>query len=119
MDEPTCRLVLPIPPSTNNLFRGGPRGGRYKTDAYKSWLDAAGWEIKLQRPPALHPPLRTCLRVLIEAPLGPNRDIDNALKPVLDVLVKMGVIVDDKLVDHLEIIRRGEAGKCAVSLWPM
>ena len=119
MDDPVCRLVLPIPPSTNNLFRSGSRGGRYKTEAYKAWLDAAGWEIKLQRPPALHPPLRTCLKVLVEAPVGQNRDIDNLLKPVLDVLVKMGVIADDSLVDHLEIIRRGEAGKATVSLWMM
>jgi Holliday junction resolvase RusA-like endonuclease len=117
--EPVCRLLLPVPPSTNNLFRNGSHGGRYKTKAYKAWLTEACWEIKLQRPPTLHPPLRTCLRVLIEAPLGPNRDIDNGLKAVLDVLTTMGVYADDKLIDALEIVRCNNCDKCIVSLWPM
>jgi crossover junction endodeoxyribonuclease RusA len=117
-DEPACRLLLPIPPSTNHLFVNKAGGGRAKAAAYKSWLTAAGWEIKLQRPPALHPPLRTCLRVLIEAPLGQNRDIDNACKPILDVLQKMGVIADDSLVDDLRIVRtNGGGSSCMVSLW--
>ncbi len=119
MPEPVCRLVLPIPPSTNNLFRGGARGGRYKTQAYKAWLTAAGWEVKLQRPPTLHPPLRTCLRVLVEAPFGPNRDLDNGLKAILDLLTTMGVYVDDKLIDDLRIVRCGNCDKCTVSIWPM
>ena len=119
MAEPVCRLLLPIPPSTNKLFVNKRTGGRAKAAAYKAWLAEAGWEIKLQRPPALHPPLVTCLRVLIEAPLGQNRDLDNAIKPILDALVKMGVIVDDSLVDDLQIIRRGDSGKAMVSLWPM
>jgi crossover junction endodeoxyribonuclease RusA len=120
-DEPVCRLLLPIPPSTNNLFRNLPQGGRAKTAAYKSWLIAAGWEIKMQRPPPLHPTLRTCLRVLIEAPLGQNRDLDNAIKPILDILVKMGVIADDSLIDDLRIVRApsSAASHCVVSLWPM
>jgi Holliday junction resolvase RusA-like endonuclease len=118
-DAPVCRLLLPVPPSTNNLFRNGSHGGRYKTRAYKAWLTEACWEIKLQRPPTLHPPLRTCLRVLIEAPLGPNRDIDNGLKAVLDVLTTMGVYADDKLIDALEIVRCNNCDKCIVSLWPM
>ena len=117
-DEPVCRLLLPVPPSTNNLFRTAA-SRRVRTAAYNAWRDAAGWEIKLQRPPALHPPLRTCLRVLIQAPLGQNRDIDNAIKPLLDVLVKMGVIADDSLVDDLRIVRADMGTLCQVSLWPM
>jgi Holliday junction resolvase RusA-like endonuclease len=119
MAEPVCRLLLPVPPSTNNLFRNGSHGGRYKTKAYKAWIAEAGWEIMHQRPPTLHPPLRTCLRVLIEAPIGPNRDIDNVLKPLLDVLTTMGVYADDKLIDRLEIVRCNNCDKCTVSLWPM
>jgi Holliday junction resolvase RusA-like endonuclease len=118
-DAPVCRLLLPVPPSTNNLFRNGSHGGRYKTKAYKAWIAEAGWEIMHQRPPTLHPPLRTCLRVLIEAPIGPNRDIDNVLKPLLDLLTTMGVYADDKLIDRLEIVRCNNCDKCTVSLWPM
>ena len=124
MAEPVCRLLLPIPPSVNNLFVNKRTGGRVKAAAYKAWLAEAWWEIKLQRPPH-HPPLVTCLRVLIEAPLGQNRDLDNALKPILDALVKMGVIADDSLVDDLRIVRaRADASgaiaqMCTVSLWPM
>jgi len=122
-EEPVCRLLLPIPPSTNNLFVNKRTGGRARAAAYKAWLIEAGWEVKLQRPPTLHEPLRTCLRVLIEAPVGQNRDLDNVPKGILDVLVKMGVIADDSLVDDLRIIRRSFAvldGKHAlVSIWPM
>jgi crossover junction endodeoxyribonuclease RusA len=119
-DEPICRLLLPIPPTTNNLFRNIQTGGRARTAAYKTWLHEAGWEIKMQRAPTLHPPLRTCLRVLIEAPLGSNRDLDNALKPLLDLLVKMGVIADDSLIDDLRIVRSmfcEQDGRCVVKLW--
>ncbi len=125
MADPVCRLVLPIPPSTNNLFRGGARGGRYKTQAYKAWLTAAGWEVKLQRPPTLHPPLRTCLRVLVEAPFGPNREINDALLPLFHILVKMGVIEATILIDDLHIVRSKAdasgaiASMCTVNLWPL
>ena len=128
MAEPVYRLLLPVPPSTNNLFVNKRTGGRARAAVYKAWLNAAGWEIKLQRPPALHEPLRTCLRVLIEAPVGQNRDIDNVIKPVLDVLVKMGVIADDSLIDDLRIVRMGVSSlsptsayesAVRVSLWPM
>ena len=64
---PICRLLLPVPPSTNNLFVNKRGGGRARAAVYRSWLIEAGWEIKLQRPPALCPALRTCLRVLIMA----------------------------------------------------
>jgi Holliday junction resolvase RusA-like endonuclease len=63
------------------------------------------------------------LRVLIEAPLNRRRDLDNALKPILDILGcgKNGlrIIVDDNMIDDLRIIRAGMGDKCVVSIWSL
>lgn len=117
-DEPACRFELPIPPSVNNLFvnrAGKLHGGRAKGSDYKRWLHDAGWTIKIGLPH--HVP--GIVRVLIEAPLNRRRDLDNVLKPLLDLLVKMAVIVDDSLIDDLRIVRVGTGDKCVVSIWPL
>ena len=120
-DELVCRLDLPVPPSANNLFvNRRPGQGRARGPSYRAWLKEAGWEVKLQRPPTLNPPLRVRVRVHIDAQLKLNRDIDNTIKPILDLLVKMGVIADDVLVDELTIVRRlGEGDRCGVAICRM
>jgi Holliday junction resolvase RusA-like endonuclease len=100
------QIRVPLPPSTNNLFANANGGGRVKTAAYKNWLNTAGWEVKIQlgafeRTPLVSGPCS----IDILAPIGRNRDADNAIKPVLDLLVHMQVIADDKWVDDLRIRR--------------
>jgi crossover junction endodeoxyribonuclease RusA len=121
MTEPVCHLDLPVPPSTNNLFvNRRPGQGRARGPAYRAWLKEAGWEIVQQRLPWAHPTLRVRLRVQIDAQLKLNRDLDNSIKAILDLLVKMGVIADDNLIDDLRIVRRmGEGDRCGVAIWPM
>ncbi len=41
------------------------------------------------------------------------------MKAILDLLTTMGVYVDDRLIDRLEIVRCGNCDKCTVSIWPM
>lgn len=87
---------VPLPPSTNNLF-ATPRGKtfRVKSAQYKRWIDDAGKMLLQQgpRPDAL----TASLGVSIDAtrPAGIRRDLDNLCKPILDLLVKMGVVMDD------------------------
>lgn len=117
-DEPAARLLCPLPPSTNELFttRRGSRQ-RIKTDKYRSWLSEAGWRITMQRPPM--EPIKRCA-VLIEAPVGHTRDLDNLEKPSLDLLKLQHCIVDDRWIDDLRIVRiTGDAKDMTISIWPI
>jgi Holliday junction resolvase RusA-like endonuclease len=110
-DEPACRFSVPICPSTNNLYLGR----RWKTAEYTNWANDAGWLVKAQRPV----PLKGRLRVLIEAPLARNRDIEN-LKPIMDLATNLGLIEDDRMIDDLRIVRTSPpGGEIRVSIWPM
>lgn len=44
-------------------------------------------------------------RLIIEAPLNRKRDLDNVLKPTLDLLVAMQLISDDRYVDQITLMR--------------
>ena len=115
---PQCRLLVPKPPSANNLFTNAETGrayGRHKSSGYRDWLKTAGWTVKMQAPPYFAKP---GLRVLIEIDLPRQRDIDNAIKAVLDLMVYVHVFADDSLVDDLRIVRRGSKTEAAVSIWP-
>lgn len=113
-------LRVPTPPSANNLFTNAVSGrahgaGRVKGKKYRAWLHEAGWEIKRALPPYFTSPVA----VLIECDLPRQRDVDNAIKPLLDLLVYVQVLKDDSLVDDLRIVRRGEAKVATISLWPL
>jgi Holliday junction resolvase RusA-like endonuclease len=118
--EAAVRVCLPVPPSTNNLFTSGG-GRRIKAPAYRAWLHEAGWRLKTQLPPtsATYAIVMGPVRVRIEAGLAQKRDLDNAIKGILDLLVRHRVIEDDSLVDDLHILRMGELGEAEISIWPM
>lgn len=119
-EGPLLRLTMPVPPSTNNLYVARRDGkGRAKTSEYEAWQEKTGWTIKAQLV-GKHNGAFVCrpLRVLIEAPFSRRRDIDNC-KPVLDVLKYAGVIVDDRWVDDLRVVRVPKGGDLAVSIWRM
>jgi Holliday junction resolvase RusA-like endonuclease len=111
-------FTVPIPPSTNNLFvnrAGKLHGGRAKGPFYKIWLQEAGWEIKRQRVPLI----TGIVAVVIDAPLNRRRDLDNALKPLLDLLVRQQVLKDDNLIDDLRIRRSGVGNQVTISIEQM
>lgn len=86
-------IILPFPPSVNNLFVNAGKRGRIKSSRYEIWLHDAGWELKAQRP------IKHKGRVHVTVALCPTdkrpRDADNLLKPCLDLLVKHQVIEGD------------------------
>lgn len=91
---------LPICPSANNCWLnlgGKGRKGRARTPHYNKWIDAAGWMVKAQRTVKIE----GMVAVSIQCPRIANADIDNRIKPVLDLLVKMDVIDDDRDVEQV------------------
>lgn len=90
-------IDLDFPPSTNNLFANGANG-RYATQGYRDWQTKAGWMLLADRPGRLAGPVR--IRLEYEERSG-RRDLDNLIKPVLDLLVKHQVIDGD----HRTVVR--------------
>jgi hypothetical protein len=115
-DEPLCRFTLTRPPSTNALYANVPGKGRVKTRRYREWITAAGWEMRAQ---GIHPlgfgaTNGRVRQVLIEN-VG-RVDVDN-IKAIPDLLTRMGLIIDDKMIDRLIVDRAGTGDKVTVSIW--
>ncbi len=82
-------LILPMPPSVNNLFMNIKRG-RAITPEYKAWRTLAGLKLKSQHPK----PVKG--RVALHYLIGKGRaDLDNIAKAPTDLLVEYGVIEGD------------------------
>lgn len=97
----TVSVNLPLPPSVNHLYRNVPGKGRVKTDRYKTWITAAGWEMKGRRLPRLTGPY--VLTMLCERKKGRRRDLSNLVKAIEDFLVTHRVIEDDSLCQKITL----------------
>lgn len=88
------RVQLPLPPSTNNLYRNAGKRGRVPTREYEAWKAVADGIAATLMPPASYP----CrFRWLLHGKINQGRDGDNTLKALLDAAVRVGVIPDDSL----------------------
>lgn len=109
-------LDLPVPPSANNLFPGKAR--RFKSTAYKAWLESAGWDVKAARPRPVTGPYS--LDVLL--PINLRGDVSNRIKAVEDLLVTHGLTPDDRHCHRASATRSAltKAGLCRVIVrpWP-
>ena len=83
---------LPIPPSTNNLFANNPGGGRFKSDLYRTWRSACGWEVRRQRAARVKGPVS--LTYTFERH-GTRADLGNLEKAMTDLLVELCIIDGD------------------------
>lgn len=86
------KIVLPVPPSANNAYFNLPRGGRAPSTELRSWRKEALAMVMLARPEPIAGPYA----VTICLPDKLRGDIDNRIKPTLDLLVSAGVTGDDK-----------------------
>ncbi len=87
-------LRLPhLPPSTNHLYLNVPNRGRVKTRAYEDWIFQAGLYLNRQIEGRFTG--RVDIHIALED-CHANRDASNAIKPIEDLLVKCGVIEDDR-----------------------
>lgn len=113
-------LVLPYPPSVNRYWRRAGRhihisteGKRYRTDVAavfrSTGLRGLGDSARLGVDVVLMPPDR---RV---------RDLDNAMKALLDSMEHASVFGDDSQIDELRITRGRKklGGEVRVEVWPL
>ena len=105
-------IVLPFPPSVNTYWRTTTvKVGRKMVQ--RTLLSAKGRKykaaVKQQMYTATRPrqPYDGRLIAVIElaAPDNRRRDIDNHVKPILDVMTENGIWIDDEQVDELHVKR--------------
>jgi crossover junction endodeoxyribonuclease RusA len=107
------RLVVPPPPSTNNLYtRGQGHGRRVLTDVARAYKDevallaivasrAIQWRYSKGE--------RLAFSLVLHFPNRRRRDLDNSLKAVLDSLAA-ALGFDDSCIDRITV-ERGEPDK--------
>jgi crossover junction endodeoxyribonuclease RusA len=98
-------IRMTYPPSVN-ASRAAVRGRLISTAQYRSWLQAAAWEVKrvvamsYDRKGVKGP---YALTVKVCPPDRRRRDLGNLLKALEDGLVKGGAVEDDHLCQRIEI----------------
>lgn len=105
-------IRLPVPPSLNNIF-ATVKGRRIKTREYRAWRAEAGYKILAQRPEKHSGDVIVNIRI---GPRIPNADIDNRIKPVLDVLCDTRVISNDAKVVSVLAAWSAEVSGCCVEV---
>lgn len=105
--------LLPIPPSLNNAFVNATgKRGRIKSDGYREWIRIARFALP-DGPRVVGP-----FEVTISLPAAMRGDLDNRIKPVLDLLVKAGITADDRHCQSI-FVRRSDGlfeDQCAVAV---
>lgn len=92
-------VTLPFPISVNAMFANGSRG-RFKSQRYADWLQAAGWSLAAQKPKPVSGPVELFYEVQ-EGHDNRRRDLVNLEKGCTDLLVTHGIIE----ADHDLIVR--------------
>lgn len=93
MTEQVIVLTRP-PPSVNHMFRTGDGNRRYRSSEYNTWKKEAGWEVASQRPLKFLDDVAVVIE--LKRPRI-NADVDNRIKPALDLLTGL-VWPDDRQV---------------------
>lgn len=104
-------LDLPEPPSVNKLFanvsvarrataraHGRKLPGRVKSHAYLTWINAAGWELKAQRPGRV-----AGLYQITIASRPDRKDIGNLEKATSDFLQEHRIVANDSRARRIVI----------------
>jgi crossover junction endodeoxyribonuclease RusA len=106
-------IVLPWPPTANTNVRHA-EGAHYLTDEHKEFRAEVARRVNS----------RSCrhlvgrLRVSIAAfpPDKRRRDLDNAIKPILDACQHAGLYADDEQIDEISILRVSTPGAACGSV---
>jgi len=116
--QPNTRIVIEtehLPPSTNNLYFSRPGKGRVKTDRYRTWCDAAGWDFNGKGHVAGN--YRMVLTI-DPRKVRKGRDLSNFIKPVEDLAVAHGLVDDDSRCVHLAALYEPLATAMRIEIIP-
>ena len=117
-DQPVVVIHFPRPPSANRMFlrQMTRRGHRDLTPEYKAWRDEAGWAVKMQ---IVGLETITCrFNIVVEVPRSSRVDLDNNLKPILDLAQNMGIISNDRNCAGISITPADRAD-CLAAFWTL
>lgn len=102
----TVSYILPMPPSTNHLWRHIVVKGKPRTiisREYKQWLNDAGFALKLQGEVTPDPPVKVIVTIEGGDGFHRGRDLDNCFKGPLDLLRTHGVLASDNMTQVIEL----------------
>lgn len=105
--------ISAIPPSVNKAYANnkGTGKGRYKTKAYTQWSNVAGWDLQARKDKKSIQGAFVCQIVIDRSKRHKLADIDNFIKPTMDLLQTHNIIENDNLAESVHI-RWGNAGGC-------
>lgn len=110
-------LVLPFPPTTNNLFAGKAR--RFPSRAYRDW-QAEAYSALLRQMPCRHFVGPVTMILALGKPDRRRRDVSNYIKAVEDFIVKpAGILSDDEQVQDVRAYWCPEVVGCRVEIEAM
>lgn len=106
--------IRAFPPSVNSLYANVPGKGRVKTERYRTWAKAAGWDVKAQRPAKVTG--RYAITLTVQRKDKRRRDLSNLIKAVSDLLVDQQVIEDDSLEEEVHMYWSRAVEGCVVEI---
>ena len=99
-------ILLPWPPSTNCIFARGKGRGMFPSARYKAWKEEASHALRWQQMDALSGPVE--VKIQLSSPTKRVYDLDNRVKPILDLLVDTRLIDGDDMQTVTKItVERG------------
>lgn len=116
MSNATIICLQHAPPSLNNIYANLPGKGRVKSNHYRIWRSAAGWDVKAAKVKLISGPV--LLDITVEKPRGVRSDVSNRIKATEDLLVEMGVLADDSLVMEVRA-RWGDVKGARIEIMPL
>lgn len=113
----TLRLTIPLPPSVNSYHRSVTlRSGLAKvliSREGRAWKKKALQLVAMQKPQTFEGSVVVTLTVYFR---DKRRDLDNVVKPSLDLLQAAGVLVNDRTVTELHMYRHTDRGNPRVEV---
>lgn len=105
-----------IPPGVNNLYANVAGRGRVRSERYREWAVAAGWDANGLG--HISGPFTVSI-VLCESVRRKNVDLDGKAKATLDLLVTHHIVDDDSLCQELHMAWSEAAGGMRVTIKPV
>jgi crossover junction endodeoxyribonuclease RusA len=109
---------FPMPPSANRIWRVA-RNRVHKSAEYREWLDESAVLVKRQGVPTEPIGYPVSVEIVVGRPDRRKRDLDNRLKPALDLMQHARILADDSLVHRINAAWCSETVGMRVYLMPI